>query len=175
MSEKPNRWLVRNRQLRADNDYNRVMYEYISFKYTSIKEEVDAFYSGLKDKYPDQPYYKGSKRFRTWVHDEIKSYVAMEMENAENTDGVAMENFDVAETVVLAEGFANGDGETDVLSKALVEADVDMTQPSSGVGLDAEALSLDNMDKLITSMIQDLGMDLFNVENDPNNPPVDWW
>ena len=155
MSEKPNRWLVRNRQLRADNDYNRVMYEYISFKYTSIKEEVDAFYSGLKDKYPDQPYYKGSKRFRTWVHDEIKSYVAMEMENAE--------------------GFANGDGETDVLSKALVEADVDMTQPSSGVGLDAEALSLDNMDKLITSMIQDLGMDLFNVENDPNNPPVDWW
>ena len=181
MAQTQNRWLVRNRKLRAENDYNRVMHEYIAFKYDAVKQEVDAFYNNLRDKYPDKTY-KGSKAFRTWVLNEIKSYV---MENTSMVETNVPDKdiaSDEVETSVMDEGVApdeeqqlvnRGDVGTDVLSEALDQTGIGENQSS----FDADVMSLDNMDKLIDGMIKDLEMDIFQdgyfLEND--DPPVEWW
>ena len=63
----------RNKRLRVETDYNRVLNEYIQVKYGPIAEEFATFYDALKSKYP-QKQYKGSKKFRVWVRREIKNY-----------------------------------------------------------------------------------------------------
>ena len=229
MAQTSNRWLVRNRKIRCENDYNRVMNEYIGFKYAAIKQEVDIFYSNLRDKYPDKPSYKGSKAFRTWVLREIKNYVEGNTASGEAETVVLVEGFapavideeqqrqlrgdtmnelvnhgdagtasGEAETVVLVEGFApavideeqqrqlrgdtmnelvnHGDAGTDVLSELIGQAGIAEKQPSFGMPLDGDVLELNQMDKLVNELIQDLEMDLFQVEDIvENDPPVDWW
>ena len=45
-----------------------------------------------------------------------------------------------------------------------------------GMPLDGDVLELNQMDKLVNEMIQDLEMDLFQVEGIvENDPPVDCW
>ena len=74
----------RNIRKRAENDYNRVLNEYIMLKYEPISQEFNEFYDVLKDKYPNKSVYKGSKKFRVWVQDEIKKYDAGKNHEGEN-------------------------------------------------------------------------------------------
>ena len=60
--------------MRADNDFNRVMREYVTYKYGPIATECAKFYDQLRDKYPSKVFYKGSKKFRAWVSKEIAEY-----------------------------------------------------------------------------------------------------
>ena len=60
--------------MRADNDFNRVMREYVTYKYGPIATECAKFYDQLRDKYPSKGFYKGSKNFRAWVSKEIAEY-----------------------------------------------------------------------------------------------------
>ena len=80
MSRNSERWNKRNKKLRAENDYNRVLKEYLTVKHESIVSEFSAFYDSLREKYPDDNSYKGSKKFRTWVQNQIVLY------NVENTE-----------------------------------------------------------------------------------------
>ena len=175
MTQTPNRWLVRNRKIRFENDYNRVMNEYIGFKYVAIKQEVDIFYSNLRDKYPDKASYKGSKAFRTWVLREIKNYVEGNTASGE-AETVAEEQQQQLRGDTMNELVNHGDAGTDVLSEAIGQAGIAEKQPPFGMPLDVDVLELNQMDKLVNEMIQDLEMDLFQVEDIvENDPPVDWW
>ena len=75
--EKTNRWTVRNKKLRAENDFNRVMREYVTYKYGSIAVECCEFYDKLRNKYPTKGIYTGAKKFRAWVTHEIEEYTAV--------------------------------------------------------------------------------------------------
>ena len=85
MSRDSERWNKRNKKLRAENDYNRVLKEYLTVKHGSIVSEFSVFYDSLREKYPDNHSYKGSKKFRTWVQNQIVLYNA---ENTEENDAV---------------------------------------------------------------------------------------
>ena len=75
---------ARNKRIRAENDHNRVLNEYVMLKYGPISEEFNKFYDILREKYPEKHSYKGSQKFRVWVRDEIKKYNTEE----QNTDNV---------------------------------------------------------------------------------------
>ena len=66
------RWNKRNKRLRVENDYNRVLREYLLIKHAPIAEEFSTFYDSLRKKYPEKHCYKGSKSFRTWVRTQIE-------------------------------------------------------------------------------------------------------
>ena len=70
-----NRWKRRNKTLRIENEYNKVLREYLTVKYEPIATEFNIFYNSLMEKYPDKAFYKGSKRFRTWVRNQIEKHV----------------------------------------------------------------------------------------------------
>ena len=72
---KENRWTVRNKKLRVENDFNRVMREFVTYKYGPIAVECADFYDKLRDKYPDNGTYIGAKKFRRWVTREIKEHI----------------------------------------------------------------------------------------------------
>ena len=74
--EKINRWAIRNKRIRAENHFNRVMCEYITYKYGEIAIECTEFYDQLMEKYPTKSTktYKGSKEFKTWVSSQIAAY-----------------------------------------------------------------------------------------------------
>ena len=74
--EKINRWAIRNKRLRAENHFNRVMCEYITYKYGEIAMECTEFYDQLMEKYPTKSTktYKGSKEFKKWVSSKIAAY-----------------------------------------------------------------------------------------------------
>ena len=74
--EKNNRWLVKNKRIRAENHFNSVMCEYIKYKYGEIAIEFCKFYDQLMAKQPakDHKTYKGAKAFKTWVSDQIAEY-----------------------------------------------------------------------------------------------------
>ena len=78
------RWNRRNKRLRVENDYNKVLSEYLMVKYGPIANEFSIFYDSLREKYPDRHFYKGSKKFRTWVRNQIEQYDADK--NEENTE-----------------------------------------------------------------------------------------
>ena len=80
---KENRWVVRNKRLRAENDFNRVMREFVTYKYGPIAVECAAFYDKLRTKYPDNGTYTGAKKFRRWVTHEIKEYINNEIQDTE--------------------------------------------------------------------------------------------
>ena len=160
------------------------MNEYIGFKYAAIKQEVDIFYSNLRDKYPDKASYKGSKAFRTWVLREIKNYVEGNTASGE------------AETVVLVEGFApavideeqqrqlrgdtmnelvnHGDAGTDVLPEPIGQAGIAEKQPPFGMPLDGDVLELNQMDKLVNEMIPEpIGQAGIAEKQPPFGMPLD--
>ena len=88
MSE-DNRWNKRNKRLRMENDYNRVLSEYINLKHSAVGEEFCKFYDELRGKYPDRYFYKGSKNFRGWVKREIEKYdVSRAADEGENVNNV---------------------------------------------------------------------------------------
>ena len=74
--EKTDRWSVRNKRLRAENHFNMVMCEYITYKYGNIATECCEFYDQLMKKYPVKACktYTGSKKFKKWVSDQIAVY-----------------------------------------------------------------------------------------------------
>ena len=80
---KENRWTVRNKKLRAENDFNRVMREFVTYKYGPIAVECACFYDKLRTKYPDNGTYTGAKKFRRWVTHEIKEYINNEIQDTE--------------------------------------------------------------------------------------------
>ena len=85
MPKDSERWNKRNKRLRAENDYNLVLKEYLTVKYGPIVSEFSVFYDSLREKYPDNHSYKGSKKFRTWVRNQIVQYDA---KNTEENDTV---------------------------------------------------------------------------------------
>ena len=74
--EKTDRWSVRNKRLRAENHFNTVMREYITYKYGDIATECCVFYDQLMKKHPVKACktYTGSKKFKKWVSDQIAVY-----------------------------------------------------------------------------------------------------
>ena len=73
---KGDRWSRRNNRIRAENDFNKVLKEYVCYKYGPIADEFVTFYDMLSSKYPSgKTYYKGSKEFRSWVSKQISEYV----------------------------------------------------------------------------------------------------
>ena len=98
MPKDSERWNKRNKRLRVENDYNRVLSEYLLIKHSSIATEFSMFYDSLREKYPDKYFYKGSKRFRAWVRNQIEQYsVAKNTENTTETaeDAVAAKTLTV--------------------------------------------------------------------------------
>ena len=59
----------------VENDFNRVMKEYVTIKYGPIAEECALFYDQLREKYPQKNVYKNTKEFRQWVKTEIVKYI----------------------------------------------------------------------------------------------------
>ena len=127
----------RNKRLRAEIDYNRVQNEYILAKYGAIAEEFSQFYDVLREKYPTKYIYKGSKRFRFWVQDEIEKYdnhKNVEERNADNDVSEAAIGVDnVSEAVVNINDtieevglgdVINGELDIDAIIKELGVADV---------------------------------------------------
>ena len=99
MPKTQNRHQRRYSRLRAENDFNRVMKEYVTLKYGPIAEEFCGFYDQLRDKYPDTNVYKNTKQFRQWVKDEITKYIdehdddeATDNNNNNNNNTAAGEN-----------------------------------------------------------------------------------
>ena len=84
---KENRWLIRNKKIRAENDFNRVMREFVTYKYGPVATECAAFYDMLRTKYPDNGTYLGAKKFRKWVTSEIKKHI-----NNEQADNGIQDN-----------------------------------------------------------------------------------
>ena len=89
------RWSEKNAKARADNDFNRVLREYITYKYGPIAEEFCRFYDWLRDMYPAKRFYKGSRQFRTWVTNQIAEYVA-----SGNEEQVSQEQPETLERIV---------------------------------------------------------------------------
>ena len=52
---------TRNKRVRAETDYNRVLNEYIIVKHEPIVHEFTAFYDSLRGKYPEKQY-RGAKK-----------------------------------------------------------------------------------------------------------------
>ena len=65
----------RYNRLAVENDFNRVMKEYVTIKYGPIAEECALFYDQLREKYPQKNVYKNTKEFRQWVKTEIVKYI----------------------------------------------------------------------------------------------------
>ena len=91
MPKTQNRHQRRYNRLQAENDFNRVMKEYITIKYGPIVEEFCVFYDMLRDKYPQRNVYKNTKDFRLWVKGEITKYIEANNSNndyaGENNEG----------------------------------------------------------------------------------------
>ena len=72
--QKVDRWRLKNQNKRAENDFNKVMCLYVTHKYGPIAKEVCEFYDKLRAKYPTKKFYKGSRRFKEWVNNQITMY-----------------------------------------------------------------------------------------------------
>ena len=72
--QKVDRWRLKNKNKRAENDFNKVMCLYVTHKYGPIAKEVCEFYDKLRAKYPTKKFYKGSRRFKEWVNNQITMY-----------------------------------------------------------------------------------------------------
>ena len=109
---KDNRWVIRNRKIRAENDFNQVMSLYVTHKYGPIAMEVCNFYDKLRSKYPQRRFYKGSQRFQTWLKKQITTYceehASCDDEQASETDPAADEQ--ASETGPVADEQASETG-----------------------------------------------------------------
>ena len=115
----------RNKRIRAETDYNRVLNEYIMLKYEPIAEEFTKFYDSLRTKYPEKHVYKGSKKFRYWVRSEIEKYESNKNTEEQQREAVVRDenDADVSEAVVRNENDAD-------VSEAVVrdENDADVSE-----------------------------------------------
>ena len=181
--QKVNRWLARNRRIRSENDFNRIMCEYVTFKYGVIAKEVCTFYDQLRDKYPAKNFYKGSKGFRTWVRDQIKTYVDEhpssgdeDVSDANETSHLLREDVsDENETGHLLREDVSDENETghllregqlaaqvveteleeDVLSQAVREAGFDELQPTASIHEEQQQPQLIEVDNSVNIIIGD--------------------
>ena len=99
----------RNKRIRAETDYNRVLNEYILVKYEPIAEEFAEFYDSLRSKYPEKHVYKGSKKFRHWVRSEIGKHESNKNTEEQQREAVVRDenDADVSEAVVRNENDAD--------------------------------------------------------------------
>ena len=98
----------RNKRVRAETDYNRVLNEYILLKYEPVAEEFAKFYDSLRTKYPEKYVYKGSKKFRYWVRGEIVKYESHKNTEEQQREAVVRDenDADVSKAVVHNENNA---------------------------------------------------------------------
>ena len=113
------RWSKKNAKARADNDFNRVMREYITYKYGPIAEEFCRFYDWLKDKYPAKRFYKGSIQFRTWVTNQIAGYVASG--NGEQVSQEQPETLELIASEVVVDERQQNQPDEPIASEVLVD------------------------------------------------------
>ena len=148
--QKVNRWLLRNQRVRAENDFHRVMCEYVTYKYGPIATEVCTFYDQLRDKYPTKNFYKGSRGFKTWVRKQIEEYVdehppsGDEQQVAESADGNEKETEPVVD---------------DVLSQLVRETVVDEVQATAFLPPsinEEQQQQLNELDIIVNQIIADL-------------------
>ena len=104
----------RYNRLCAENDFNRVMKEYVTLKYGPIAEEFCVFYDQLREKYPERNVYKNTKEFRRWVKDEITKYIeehsndyAGQIEQSEANSNETNNNNDYAGQIEQSEANSN--------------------------------------------------------------------
>ena len=174
---KDNRWVIRNRKIRAENDFNNVMSLYVTHKYGPIAMEVCNFYDKLRSKYPQRRFYKGSQRFQTWLKKQITTYceehAPSDDEQVSETDPAADEQ--VPETGPVADEQVPETGpvadeqvpETDpvvedVLSLAMREFGEmqpvahHVTIPSNSTREEQQLQELNDLDSVLNQMIADL-------------------
>ena len=185
--EKVDRWLIRNRRIRAENDFNRIMCEYVKHKYGEIATECAEFFDHLMDKYPakNTKTYKGSKKYKAWVSKQIAEYttknaICKEPEASDIASGDEPEASDIAsgdepEASDIASGdepeasdIASGDN---IINQALMLADNDIAEiiaelENAGVPLtenEDEGIQLDPYEELHGDIAD------FNVEVELND------
>ena len=160
----------RNIRKRAENDYNRVLNEYIMLKYEPISQEFNEFYDVLKDKYPNKSVYKGSKKFRVWVQDEIKKYDAgknhegenIVVEDVQNIVDEGVQNIaaeDVQNIVVEDEGVQNivaGGASLNEIVESTIGANAIVPEPLENIIANGAPLELEELDALIGNIIADI-------------------
>ena len=137
MENKSERDKRRNKRLRVENDYNRVLNEYVQIKYADMSQEFSKFYDNLREKYPDKYFYKGSKKFRAWVRKEISAY---DGETATpDVSGAVVSEADVSEAVVSEAAVS----EADVSEAAVSEAAVSEAAVSEAAAAPVESGAVD--------------------------------
>ena len=147
------RWNKRNKRLRVENDYNRVLREYMLIKHAPIAEEFSTFYDSLREKYPKKHFYKGSKSFRTWVRTQI------EQDGVEKNTTETTEEQNVSEAATLGgivaddvpEAAALGGIVDDVIGEVVVGP-----TPLENIIANAQLEELEELDVLIGNIIADL-------------------
>ena len=150
---KDNRWNKRNKRIRVENDYNRVLREYLLIKHAPIAEEFSTFYDSLREKYPKKHCYKGSKSFRTWVRTQI------EQDGVEKNTTETTEEQNVSEAAALG-GIVAGDVPEaadlgGIVDDVIGEVVVGPT-PLENVIANAQMEELEELDALIGNIIADL-------------------
>ena len=68
--------------------------EYLTVKYEPIAKEFNIFYNSMREKCPDKHIYKGSKKFRTWVRNQIVQYVG-NWQDEKHLDVIEQESMDL--------------------------------------------------------------------------------
>ena len=169
--QKVNRWLLRNQRIRAENDFNRIMSEYVTYKYGPIATEVCTFYDQLRDKYPTKNFYKGSRGFKTWVRKQIEEYVdehpssGNEKETEPSSDEQVAESVDGNEKETEhVESVDGNEKETepvvdDVLSQLVRETVVDEVQAAAFLPPsinEEQQQQLNELDSIVNQIIADL-------------------
>ena len=147
-----NRWARRNNRLRAENDFNRVMREYVTYKYGPIAEECCRFYDQLKDKYPTKSFYKGSTQFRTWVGKQIEEYVASGNDSTDSSDSHNNEE------QVPTEQAPREQPETleDLVNELLVGEDRELAHEQQQQREQQQQAQLDELDNIVGQIIADI-------------------
>ena len=172
-----NRWVIRNRKIRAENDFNQVMCLYVTHKYGPIAMEVCDFYDKLRTKYPTRRFYKGSRRFKTWLNKQITTYCeehtssgdeqASETdpvadEQASETDPVADEQVPETDPVADEQVPETDPVVEDVLSLAMREfgemqpVAQHVTIPSNSTREELQLQELNDLDSVLAQIIADL-------------------
>ena len=142
----------RNKRVRAENDHNRVLNEYIMIKYGPISDEFNEFYEDLKDKYPDKSFYKGSKKFRVWVQDKIKKY-----NTGKNPEGETITAEDEGEQNISVEDEGEAGGvNLNKIVESTIGAEVEVPGPLENVIANGNQSELEELNALVGNIIADL-------------------
>ena len=147
-----NRANKRNKRVRAENDHNRVLNEYIMLKYGPISDEFNEFYEDLKDKYPDKSCYKGSKKFRVWVQDKIKKY-----DTRKNPEGETITVEDEGEQNISLEDEGEAGGiNLNKIVESTIGAEVEVPGPLENIIANGNQSELEELNALVENIIADL-------------------